>query len=71
MLAMRSLTQKNLSFPAYDQIVKSCSKSGDNPEFDFNEFCCLVTEYLFYEPSRGPLSRFFQSAQSELIKIVA
>ncbi|XP_072176894.1 uncharacterized protein [Diadema setosum] len=61
LLAMRSLTQKNLSFPAYDQIVQSCSKLGDTPEFDFNEFCCLVTEYLFYEPNRSGLSQFFQS----------
>nr|XP_054769839.1 uncharacterized protein LOC129277716 isoform X1 [Lytechinus pictus] len=61
LLAMRSLTQKDLSFPAYDQIVRSCSKSGDKPEFDYNEFCCLVTEYLFYQPARSGLSKFFQS----------
>eukprot|EP00057_Strongylocentrotus_purpuratus_P007206 XP_011661680.1 PREDICTED: uncharacterized protein LOC100888673 isoform X1 [Strongylocentrotus purpuratus] len=61
LLAMRSLTQRDLSFPAYDQIMRSCSKSGDKPEFDYNEFCCLVTEYLFYQPARTGLSKIFQS----------
>ncbi|XP_038045768.1 uncharacterized protein LOC119720226 isoform X2 [Patiria miniata] len=63
-LAIRAVTGKDLAFPAYDQIVASCAESGDKTDLDFNEFCCLVTEYKHYEPpptSKGAFSRLVSS----------
>ncbi|XP_071802208.1 uncharacterized protein [Asterias amurensis] len=62
-LAIRAVTGKDLTFPAYDQIVASCQDSGVKTHLDFNEFCCLVTEYKYYEPptDKGPFSRLTSS----------
>ncbi|XP_022089143.1 uncharacterized protein LOC110978441 isoform X2 [Acanthaster planci] len=63
-LAIRAVTGKDLAFPAYNQIVASCAETGDKTDLDFNEFCCLVTEYKHYQPppsSKGAFSRLVSS----------
>ena len=64
LLAIRSITGKELSFPAYDKIVQSCAESGERNSFDFNEFCCLVTEYKHYEPKNWVV-KLFRNVQSK------
>ncbi|XP_033098501.1 uncharacterized protein LOC117102335 isoform X2 [Anneissia japonica] len=67
LLALKSLHHKDFSFPAYWQIEESSRfKHEDEKYFDFNEFCCLATEYRNYEQPMHPFARIYSMLQGSL-----
>ncbi|XP_071947867.1 uncharacterized protein [Antedon mediterranea] len=72
LLAMKSLHHKEFSFPVYWQIEESSRFSNEDEKcFDFNEFCCLVTQYRNYEQPTHPFSRVFSYLQSSISSVVS
>lgn len=71
-LALKVLSGKEASFPALQQIISRCSSQEKDFEFDFDQFCCLLTEFEQLQPYRRAATRWYYSAKSKyyLRKIV-
>ncbi|XP_071821379.1 uncharacterized protein [Apostichopus japonicus] len=65
-LALKVLSGKEASFPALQQIISRCSSQEKDFEFDFDQFCCLLTEFEQLQPYRRAATRWYYSAKRYL-----
>ncbi|KAJ8038682.1 hypothetical protein HOLleu_16174 [Holothuria leucospilota] len=66
--ALRVLSGKDTSFPALQQIISKGSLIENNFEFDFDQFCCLLTEFEQLQPYRRAATRWLYSARRLLLR---